>query len=91
VLVMRERPEFPDTVVERVLVEMGVLPAPQGHRFVPWHWGKGGAGSRVVHRRDCLYGTEAHPWFWAGDRYPDAASLLAHLPEGVRPCPHCLG
>lgn len=89
--VVSESPEIPDAVVERVLVEMGVLPAPQGYRPAPWRCEKDGAGSRVVHRRGCPYGAGAGPWFWASDHCPDAASLLAQLPEGVRPCPYCLG
>ena len=88
---MHKRPEISDAVVDRVLVELGVLPAPQGHQPAPWRWGPGGAGSRVVHTRDCPHGAGALPWFWAADHCPDAASLLGHLPEGVRPCPHCLG
>ena len=88
---MHKRPEIPDAVVDRVLVELGVLPAPPGYQPVPWKWGRDGSGHRVVHTRDCPRAASARPWFWAAGHCPDNASLLALLPSWARSCPHCLG
>jgi hypothetical protein len=80
----------PEGVLKRVLVELEIVPPPPGHRPVPWRWAKTLDGQHVVHRHTCYYAHNARPWFWAAERYPDAQSLLRHLPAFVHPCPFCL-